>query len=331
MDPTYLSSLTVRQLRVFAMVAQHMSFTRAAQALGCQQPTVSTMVARLENMTHLTLFESEGKRLLFTPEGRALFAHAQEVIAAADELRMVVTRLRGDYEAGAPSLCVAADTTVGAYVMPHVLGAFHRRYPHIPFNLIVANRSTVRAQLDERRADLVVAERPPAVEGLRFQTFLSNPLVVVAAPQHRLAGRTHISLAEIAEEAFLLREEGSGVRAALEELFEVSGMPLKIGMTLGHIESIKQATQANLGVSALSALAVQRELEQGSLTLLPVEGFPIERHWFIAYLDGRPLSLSAQAFLDFAQDADAAALLRLRAVVERYMRALPSAVAAGGE
>lgn len=321
MDATHLSSLTVRQLRVFAAVAENMSFTRAAHTLGCQQPTVSTMIARLESLTRLTLFETEGKRLLFTPEGRALFAHAQSVIAAADELRMVVTRLRGDYAAGAPELCVAADTTVGAYVMPHVLGAFHRRYPHIRFNLVVANRATVRAQLDERRADLVVAERPPAVDDLRFQTFLANPLVVVAAPQHPLAQRDRITLDEIAREKFLLREEGSGVRAAVEELFEVSGIPLQIGMVLGHIESIKQATQANLGVSVLSSLAVQREVEQGDLIVLPVEGFPIERHWFIAYLAGSPLSLSAQAFLDFAQSAESPALQRLRELVEQRLRA----------
>lgn len=319
MDAVHLNSLTVRQLRVFAAVAEQMSYTRAAHTLGCQQPTVSTMIARLESMTHLTLFETEGKRLLFTPEGRALYAHAQEVIAAADELHLEVTRLRGGPEVGVPALGVAADTTVGAYVMPHVLGAFHQRYPHIRFNLVVANRSTVREQLDERRADLVVAERPPAVDGLRFQTFLANPLVVIAAPQHHLAQRASIPLEEIAREKFLLREEGSGVRAALEELFEVSGIPLQIGMTLGHIESIKQATRANLGVSALSALAVQREVEQGDLVVLPVEGFPIARHWFIAYLDGRPLTLSAQTFLDFAQAADAPAMLRLRGLVERYL------------
>lgn len=319
MDATHLSSLTVRQLRVFAAVAENMSYTRAAQALGCQQPTVSTMIARLESLTRLTLFETEGKRLLFTPEGRTLYAHAQEVIAAADELRMVVTRLRGDSEAGAPVLCIAADTTVGAYVMPRALGAFHRRYPHIRFTLVVANRATVRELLDERRADLVVAERPPAVDDLRFQTFLANPMVVVAAPQHPLAQRDRITLDEIAREKFLLREEGSGVRAAVEELFEVSGLPLQIGMVLGHIESIKQAAQANLGVSVLSALAVQREVAQGDLVVLPVEGFPIERHWFIAYLAGRPLSVSAQAFLDFVQTGDAPELQLQRALVERRL------------
>lgn len=318
MDDVHLSSLTVRQLRVFATVAQQMSFTRAAHALGCQQPTVSTTVARLENMAHLTLFEVEGKRLLITPEGRALYAHAQEVIAVADELRAAVTRLRGEDEAEAPTLCVAADTTVGAYVMPHMLGAFHRRHPHIRFNLVVSNPSTLRAALDERRADLVVSERPPAVESMRFQMFLANPLVVVISPQHRLAQRASVSVTELAEETFLLREEGSGARAAVEELFEVSGAPLKIGMVLGHIESIKQAVQANLGVSVLSVVAVQRELEQGDLVVLPVEGFPLERHWYIAYIAGRALSLSAQLFLDFVEAADSAALRRLRDVVGRY-------------
>ena len=104
------------------------------------------------------------------------------------------------------------------------------------------------------------------------------------------------------QEVFLLREEGSGTRAAVEELFEVAGMPLKVGMLLGHVEAIKRAVAANLGVSVLSALAVKREAQYGTLTILNVEQFPIQRRWYIARLAEHPLIASADVFIKFLHE-----------------------------
>ena len=101
---------------------------------------------------------------------------------------------------------------------------------------------------------------------------------------------------------FLLREEGSGTRAAVEEVFEIAGIPLKVGMVLGHVEAIKQAVAARLGVSILSALAVQREVQYRTLVILDVEQFPIQRRWYIARLAERPLSASANVFIEFLHE-----------------------------
>jgi DNA-binding transcriptional LysR family regulator len=125
---------------------------------------------------------------------------------------------------------------------------------------------------------------------------------VVASPKHVLVGQSQVSLARLAEEVFLLREEGSGTRAAVEELFEISGIPLKVGMVLGHVEAIKRAVAANLGVSVLSALAVKREAKYGTLMILDVEQFPIQRRWYIARLAGRPLTASADVFIKFLRE-----------------------------
>src|SRR5437588_8359610 len=95
MDWSRLDSLTIRQLQVFCTVARHLSYTRAAEELGCQQPTVSALVKELERVTQLTLFEQWGKRLALTDEGRELYAHAQQVVAAADEAWRTMAQLRG--------------------------------------------------------------------------------------------------------------------------------------------------------------------------------------------------------------------------------------------
>jgi DNA-binding transcriptional LysR family regulator len=297
-----LDNLTIRQLRVFCAVARLLSYTRAAEELSCQQPTASALVAELERATQLTLLEQRGKHLTLTDEGRELYAHAQKVVAAADEAWWAMAERRGSMKTASRPLRVAADTTVGTYVLPHLLGAFHRQHSNMALQLNIANRAAVRACLLSGEADLVIAGRPPEVDGLVAEPFLANPLVVVASPGHVLVGQSQVSLTRLAEEVFLQREEGSGTRAAVEEVFEIAGVPLKVGMVLGHVEAIKQAVAANLGVSVLSALAVKREVQYGTLAILNVEQFPIQRRWYIARLADRPLTASADAFIKFLRE-----------------------------
>lgn len=297
-----LDSLTIRQLRVFCTVSRLLSYTRAAEELGCQQPTVSALVAELERVTQLTLLEQWGRRLSLTDEGHELYAHAQQVIAAADEAWQAMAELRGTVTKESVPLRIAADTTVGTYVMPHLLGDFHLRRPGILLKLHVANRAEVRAALLAGEADLAIAGRPPEVHGLMAEPFLPNSLVAVASPQHVLAGQKRVPLARLADEVFLLREIGSGTRAAVEELFEEAGMLLKIGMVLGHVEAIKQAVAAGLGVSVLSAVAIKREVRCGTLVILDVEHFPIQRRWYIARFVEHPLNAHAAEFIEFLRE-----------------------------
>jgi LysR family transcriptional regulator, low CO2-responsive transcriptional regulator len=297
-----LDSLTLRQLRVFCTVARHLSYTRAAEELGCRQPTASALVADLERATQLTLLEQRGKHLSLTDEGRELYAHVRQVVAAADEAWWTMAERRGSIITMSRPLRVAADTTVGTYVLPHLLGAFHQQHSNTAIQLSIANRAAVRASLLSGEADLVIAGRPPEVDGLVAEPFLANPLVAIASPEHALVGQSHVTLAQLAEEVFLLREEGSGTRAAVEGVFEVAGLPLKVGMVLGHVEAIKRAVAAGLGVSVLSALAVQREVWYGTLAILDVEQFPIQRRWYIAREASRPLTASADVFIKFLHE-----------------------------
>ncbi len=292
-------SITMRQLRAFCAVAHHLSYTRAAQELGCQQPTISALVADLERITKLTLLEQWGRHIALTSEGHEFYAHAQLLVAATDEAGLALAQLRGaGLEESAP-LRVAADTTIGTYVLPHLLGEFHQQHPLVKLDLHVANRARVRSHLLDNEVDLVIAGRPPSIEELITEPFITNPLVPIIAPTHALVGQKHIPLERLAHEQFLLREVGSGTRAAIEEMFEIAGLPLQVGMVLGHVEAIKQAVAAGLGVSVLSAMAIRREVQYGRLAILDVEQFPLQRRWYIARLAYAPLTPNVEAFISF--------------------------------
>src|SRR5260370_41379966 len=124
-----LDSLIIRQLRVFCTVARLLSYTRAAEELGCQQPTASALVAELERATQLTLLEQRGKHLTLTDEGRELYAHAQQGVEAADEAWWAVAERRGSATTVSRPLRVAADATVVAYDPLRLVAAFHRPHP----------------------------------------------------------------------------------------------------------------------------------------------------------------------------------------------------------
>ncbi|HLG77985.1 MAG TPA: LysR substrate-binding domain-containing protein, partial [Ktedonobacteraceae bacterium] len=228
-----------------------------------------------------------------------LYAHAQKIVATLDEAWQVLAELREGIAVESGPLRIAADTTVGTYVLPALLADFRRWRPTSALQLRIVNRLEVRASLLAGEVDLVIAGRPPAIVGLQIIPFLTNPLVVVAASTHELARQQQIPLARLADETFLLREEGSGTRAAIEELFEVAGLPLKIGMVFGHIEAIKQAVAAGLGVSVLSEVAVRRELRSHKLAILQVEKFPLLRRWYIAHATQQPLSAQVGEFIEF--------------------------------
>ena len=176
MNWSRLDSLTIHQLRVFCAVAGLLGYTRAAEELGCQQPTVSALIAELERITQLTLLEQWGKRLALTDEGRELYAHAQHVVAAVDEAGRAMVELRGTVARETAPQRVAADTTVGTYILPYLLGAFHQQRPTVALKLRIANRADVRACLLAGEVDLVIAGRPLAVDGLVAEPFLANSL-----------------------------------------------------------------------------------------------------------------------------------------------------------
>jgi DNA-binding transcriptional LysR family regulator len=287
--------LTLRQLKVFEAVARHLNYTRAAEELHLTQPAVSMQVKQLEESLGVALFEQLGKRIHLTEAGTEVLGYARSITQQLDELESVLSRMKG---LGGGRLRISVATTAN-YFIPTLLGSFSRRYPDVTVSLDVTNRETLLRQLTENTVDLVVMGQPPAGADVEAEAFLDNPLVVVAPPDHLLAGRKKIPLATLQEETFLVRELGSGTRMAMERFFNERGMRLKTGMEVGSNEAIKQSVQARLGLGLLSRATIEQELALKRLVVLDIEDFPIMRHWFVVHRKGKRLSAAAEAFKTF--------------------------------
>lgn len=297
--------ITLRQLEAFSAVARHLSFTRAAEELNLTQPAVSMQIKQLEGQLEQPLFEHMGKKLFLTEAGREVREYARQILQQVDNMGAGLAALKG-LERGTLSISVA---TTAHYFAPRLLSIFYERYPGVNVKLDVTNRETLVNQLENNTVDMVIMGRPPERVEVEDGVFMENPLVLIAPPNHPFAKEKSIQLNRLEREAFLVREEGSGTRKAMEKFFQQHGIKMKMGMEMSSDEAIKQSVQAGLGLGIMSRDAVQNELNLGLLIMPDVLHFPITRHWHVMHRKGKRLSPIAEAFKDFLLD-EAAQILK---------------------
>ncbi|OYV45475.1 MAG: LysR family transcriptional regulator [Halothiobacillus sp. 20-53-49] len=272
--------LTMRQLVVFEAVARHLSFSKAALELHLSQPAVSMQVRQIESFIGLPLTEQVGKKIFLTEAGRIVFHASNNIAAQLNDLGHALTRLKGVEEG---LFRIAVTSTVNA-VATDILAGFRGEHPKVSIHLQVSNRAEVLALLAENQIDLAIMGQVP--EG-------------IAPPDHRWAQRITIPIHALAEEPFVEREEGSGTQGAMERFFAAKHLNINRSMVMTSNEAIKMAVQAKLGLGIISQQTLEMELMLNRLIVLPVEGFPIMRHWYVVHRANKLLSPIAQAFKDF--------------------------------
>lgn len=315
-----MRNVSLRQLKVFAAVARHSSFTRAARELHLTQSAVSQQVKLLEQEAGLPLFEQIGRKVQLAPAGTELLRYANQTLELVREAGEALAAMRG-LKRGVLKL---GAVSTAKYFAPSLLARFRPAYPEVTFRFSVGNRWEIIRQLAANDVDLVIMGRPPRELRTVAEPFAKNPLVVIAAPTHPLAARRHIRLKQLASESFIIREEGSGTRAAMERVFRERGVLLRVSMEVSSNETIKQSVMAGMGVSFISSHTVGLELAAGKLVLLDVVGMPVMRDWYAIHLHAKTLSPIAAAFRGFLLERGAG-------IVHEAVGELPPQRRAGGK
>lgn len=292
---------TFRQLEIFEAIARLGSFTRASEELFLTQPTVSMQIKKLTGAVGVPLFEQIGKKIHLTPDGQELAQVSREIFGIMDRYVMSVAERQGLKQG---QLRLTAITTA-SYFAPRLLGEFARLHPGIDVSLRVTNKEQVLASMADNLDDLYFVGQPPEDIDVVATPIMDNPIIVLAAPDHPLAGAKKIPLERIAKEPWLMREKGSGTRNAIERMLAGQSLNLHPRLELGSNEAIKQAILSGLGISALSIHTLALD-QAGQFAVLDAEGFPIQRHWYVVYPAARPPSVVARAFMDFllGQESD---------------------------
>ncbi len=286
---------TVRQLQIFEAVARLGGFTRAAGALHLTQPAVSMQVRELEAQAGLPLLNRSPRGVKLTEAGEEVLRCALVVKRALQDAEDGLANLRG-LRAGRLAIAVVSTAK---YFAPRLLARFAAEHPEVELKLLVHNRDAVVQLLAANEVDLALMGTAPDEIETVAEVFAGHPLVVVAHPRHPLAALRQVKVAELSGEAFLVREPGSGTRAAMERLFARRRIHPRSRLEIGSNETIKQAVMAGMGLGFISLHAVGLEVAAGQLAVLPVEGLPVMRSWNVVHRREKRLSPAAEAFRAF--------------------------------
>lgn len=252
--------LTLRRLEIFVQVAECGHVTMAAQRVGLTQAAVSMALAQLEEYHGSALFHRSGRTLHLNEKGRMLLPRAREILRQVEELhRMLDT----SWDEPVGQLQIGASTSIGNYLLPLLMGEFTRRYPQAEVQLHVGNTEMIARDVVAGELDIGLIEGPCHAPELECTFWRKDELLVVCAPQHPWADMAMVGRDELLAETWIIREPGSGTREVFEAAMGLAATELEHRLELGHTEAIKKAVQAGLGVSCLSRLALETELELG--------------------------------------------------------------------
>jgi LysR family transcriptional regulator, transcriptional activator of the cysJI operon len=296
--------LNLHLLRIFAAVAEHRSFSRAASALFISQPAVSKAVQQLEHQLDLSLIErgaggprgARGVRL--TDAGQALFEHARGIFAleraAAEEVRARVGLQRG-------RLGVGASTTIAGYWLPTYAAQFTRQFSNIQLQIRVGNTQAVGRALIDCEIDLALVEGEVNDPRIVATHWRDDELQIIAPPHAPLARRRKPSVDELNAQVWVVRELGSGTREVTDRLMRTQGIEPKRTIEFGSNEGIARAVAAGLGVAMLPVITVRELVRMGELrTLTPINSSAraLTRPLQLLQLKERPPSALVRAFCE---------------------------------
>jgi len=288
-------NITFRQLRVFVEVVRHGSVLRAAEALHLTPPAVSMQIKEVESQVGLPLFDRAGRRLSLSTAGEYFAVYAQRLLGTLKDAEDAMARFKG-VESGVLTIGMVS---AAKYFLPQLLAQFHAEHPAVEVRLRLGNREQLVALMQANEVELSVMGRAPKEWPNRAEPFAMHPHVLVTAPSHLFARAENVPAAALAREGFIVREPGSGTRAALEEFLAVHRLQPMFIMEMPSDEAIKQSVMAGLGVSLVSLHTIGLEWRNGLIAAPSVEGLPLMRRWHLVNAAAKMLSPAAEAFRYF--------------------------------
>jgi DNA-binding transcriptional LysR family regulator len=256
------------KLKVFCTVAETKSFSKTSEIIHLTQPAVSLQIQALEEMYETKLFDRSSSKVTLTPAGEVLYKYAKDILALYVSAEKVIGEMTGLVKG---SITIGAGSTIGNYLLPSVISDFRRAHPKIKVHLFVANMQRVIELLNAGNISLGLVEGDVKRQKMVVEKLISDELLVIVPTHHPWSKRKDVSIAELIDEPFILREAGSGTRQTIEKFFARHGITpqnMKVSMVLGSTQAIKEAVENGLGVSIISRWSARKEIRFGTLHTL---------------------------------------------------------------
>lgn len=287
---------TLKQLQIFLGIASTGSLIATAKQLQLSQPGVSMALAELESSLGEKLFDRWGKRVEINQSGMMLLPIAQKVVAQSNEIDRLFS---DDNQHGV--LRLGASSTLASYVVPLIISGFNNKFPDIEINLFSGNRASTLLLLENYEIDIALIAGNPNNAKFEQILLLKDDMTVFCSCEHPLAGRNTVSIADLMEAKWIIREPGSWSRERLISALGTEDAKLNVKMVLDNTEAIKQVVRLCPVIGCLSRMAITTDIQDGKFVALPVADFDLTRSFYLVLGKKRHRSRVIKAFLSFCQ------------------------------
>jgi LysR family transcriptional regulator, low CO2-responsive transcriptional regulator len=288
------------QLRVFAAVAENLSFTRAAEVLFLTQSAVSHQIAKLEQHLGTSLFERRGRGVTLTDAGKVLLTHAKRVFTALADAEAAV---RAVSKPDAGRLRIGASSTACQYLIPEALREFRECFPSWSLSISPGDSPEVSEAVLNNDIDLGLLVRADRRPKLAYHELFDDELGFLVSPLHPWAKAKKAERRELGQQKMVLYRRQSATFRMVERYFVKMRAELPDWIELGSMEAIKELVKLGLGVSIVAPWIARPELAEGSLVWLPLPGSRLTRTWCVAVTASRKLSLAEETFIGLCRQA----------------------------
>ncbi|MCS0788913.1 LysR family transcriptional regulator [Cytobacillus firmus] len=261
-------------LKTFVTLAEVKNFTKTAELLLMSQPSVSLHIKNLEKEFQTKLFQRSPKYLKITPSGEILYDRAKQMITIYEQTRQEILEqqntIKGD-------LKIAASFTIGEYILPPLLLDLQNQYPELNLQVTIANTEEVVQSTRSHHVDIGLIEGQTNERELIVTPFLEDELFIVTSNQHPLVQKEETTIADLQDQQWIMRENGSGTREYFNHVVRSNGLKVKSLLTISSNQGIKETLINGLGISILSGSVVERDVKQNNLSIIKVKNQEFKR------------------------------------------------------
>lgn len=301
--------IEVHELRIFVAAAEEENFSAAARKLHLSQPAVSFQIQSLEQHLNVQLFHRDGRHITLTEAGHELLPLAREMINLATRIEETMCAGQGIVKG---NVVIGCTTSPGKYVLPHLIGAFRQKYPETHFSVQVMTRLEAEEQLLAKQVHIGVLGLPAKSKDLECFPFFTDELILITPVHHPWAARGSITLKDLYQADWIVREGTAATRQAVSATLNAHGLrvdDLRVVMELGSVEAIEAAVEAGHGVSFVSRVAVRRGLELGKIKAIRVKGLHLQRQIYLARNKLRACTCAQLKFREFIESPEGQKLI----------------------
>lgn len=294
--------MDLHYLKLFNKVAEYESYTRAAELLHISQPALSIQIKKLEGELNLKLFDKVGNKIILNENGKILFSYTQKIFGMVEEVEAILVNKR-QYIGG--SINIGGSNTPGAYILPHIIGDFKKKYPYVKINLHISNTDDIGHLVEEGSLDFAVnGGEMDYNNNVSIERLMEDKLVIVASSEGNYCNKEYIDLTELQAMQFIVHENNSQLYRTVKKFIDENNFSAKrITMNLGHIDAIKQAVIANLGVSLIPFSAIKLEMSIGLIKELKLKDKKITYAYSLIYNKNKYLSPATLELIRMVKEA----------------------------